>query len=80
MGAGAATRLSAVRWGVASNIAIAWALTLPAAAAFGAIAYWLEELLGAGVLGPLVISAAALFWFGRVLRNNRSQIAQTARA
>jgi PiT family inorganic phosphate transporter len=80
MGAGAATRLSAVRWGVAGNIAIAWALTLPAAAAFGAIAYWLQELLGAGVFGPLVISAAALFWFGRVLLNNRTQIAQTARA
>ena len=30
MGAGAAKRLSAVRWGVAGNIAIAWVLTLPA--------------------------------------------------
>ena len=29
MGAGAAKRLSAVRWGVAGNIAIAWVLTLP---------------------------------------------------
>jgi hypothetical protein len=56
------------------------ALTLRAAPAFGAIAYWLQELLGAGVFGPLVISAAALFWFGRVLLNHPSQIAQTARA
>src|ERR671929_24955 len=31
MGAGAAKRLSAVRWGLAGNIAIAWVLTLPAA-------------------------------------------------
>ena len=31
MGAGAAKRLSAVRWGVAGNIAVAWVLTLPAA-------------------------------------------------
>ena len=30
MGAGAAKRLSAVRWGVAGNIVIAWVLTLPA--------------------------------------------------
>ena len=30
MGAGAAKRLSAVRWGVAGNIAVAWVLTLPA--------------------------------------------------
>ena len=36
MGAGAAKRLSAVRWGVAGNIAIAWVLTLPASAAVGA--------------------------------------------
>ena len=35
MGAGAAKRLSAVRWGVAGNIAIAWVLTLPASAAVG---------------------------------------------
>ncbi len=32
MGAGAAKRLSAVRWGLAGNIAVAWVLTLPAAA------------------------------------------------
>jgi PiT family inorganic phosphate transporter len=39
MGAGAAKRLSAVRWGVAGNILVAWLLTLPAAAAIGALAY-----------------------------------------
>src|ERR687894_1086873 len=33
MGAGAAKRVSAVRWGVAGNIVAAWVLTLPAAAA-----------------------------------------------
>ncbi len=31
MGAGATRRVSAVRWGVAGNIAFAWVLTLPAA-------------------------------------------------
>ncbi len=36
MGAGAGKRLSAVRWGVAGNIVVAWLLTLPAAAAIGA--------------------------------------------
>ena len=39
MGAGAAKRVSAVRWGVAGNIVVAWLLTLPAAAAIGAAAY-----------------------------------------
>ncbi|MCW2526416.1 MAG: putative low-affinity phosphate transport protein [Pseudonocardiales bacterium] len=36
MGVGAATRLTAVRWGVATNIMIAWLLTIPAAAAIAA--------------------------------------------
>ena len=35
MGAGAGKRLSAVRWGVAGNIVVAWLLTFPAAAAIG---------------------------------------------
>ena len=35
MGAGAAKRLSAVRWGVAGNIFVAWVLTLPCSAAVG---------------------------------------------
>jgi inorganic phosphate transporter, PiT family len=48
MGAGAARRLSAVRWGVAGNILIAWLLTLPAAAAIGAAAYGVAWILGAG--------------------------------
>lgn len=48
MGAGAVRRLSAVRWGVAGNIVVAWMLTLPAAAAIGAAAYGIAWLLGAG--------------------------------
>ena len=40
MGAGATRRLSAVRWGVAGNIVIAWVLTIPASAAMAAL-MWL---------------------------------------
>jgi PiT family inorganic phosphate transporter len=36
MGAGASRRFSAVRWGIAGNIAVAWILTLPAAGLVGA--------------------------------------------
>ena len=39
MGVGATKRLSAVRWGVARSIVIAWVLTLPAAALAAALAY-----------------------------------------
>jgi inorganic phosphate transporter, PiT family len=40
MGSGATKRLSAVRWGVAGNIVIAWLLTIPAAALVAAALYW----------------------------------------
>jgi len=39
-GAGATTRLSAVRWGIAGRIAFAWILTLPASAATAAVLFW----------------------------------------
>ncbi|HEV2815623.1 MAG TPA: inorganic phosphate transporter [Allosphingosinicella sp.] len=44
MGVGAARRASAVRWGVAGNIVVAWFLTIPAAALVAAIFYWLTRL------------------------------------
>ena len=39
LGAGSTRRLSAVRWGVAGNIVIAWILTIPASAAVAALFY-----------------------------------------
>jgi PiT family inorganic phosphate transporter len=60
LGAGAAKRLSAVRWGLAGNIVVAWILTLPAAAAVGALTYGLSRVFGTGALGPLLISIALL--------------------
>lgn len=47
MGVGATKRLSAVRWGVAKNIGLAWVMTIPAAALVAAVIYWLlHPLLG----------------------------------
>ncbi|HEX2075518.1 MAG TPA: inorganic phosphate transporter [Geodermatophilus sp.] len=43
MGVGATRRLSAVRWGVAGNIVLAWVVTLPAAGAVAAAAYFLTH-------------------------------------
>jgi PiT family inorganic phosphate transporter len=39
LGVGATQRLSAVRWGVAARVVWAWFITIPAAAAMGALAY-----------------------------------------
>ena len=60
MGAGAAKRVSAVRWGVAGNIVTAWLLTLPAAAAIGAAAYGVCRIFGAGALGPVLVMLMAV--------------------
>jgi inorganic phosphate transporter, PiT family len=72
MGAGAGKKVSAVRWGVAGNIVVAWLLTMPAAAAVGALTYGFSQLFGDGAAGPLIICglgiAALALAFTRRLR------------
>jgi PiT family inorganic phosphate transporter len=46
IGVGAARKVSAVRWNVATNIVIAWIITLPAAALMAAIFYALSGFAG----------------------------------
>jgi PiT family inorganic phosphate transporter len=41
MGAGATKRFSAVRWGVARSIVVAWVVTFPAAGLVAAASYWI---------------------------------------
>ena len=60
IGSGAAKRLSAVRWGVAGNIVLAWVLTLPAAAAIGAATYGVTRAFGTGAAGPVVVLVLTL--------------------
>jgi PiT family inorganic phosphate transporter len=45
MGVGASKRVSAVRWGVAKNILVAWVLTIPVSAAVSAGVYGLLWLV-----------------------------------
>jgi inorganic phosphate transporter, PiT family len=51
-GAGAGRRLASVQWGVAGQMAIAWLLTLPAAAAVGAVSAWVS---GTGTVGTIIV-------------------------
>lgn len=46
VGVGAARRASAVRWGVAGRVVVAWLITIPASAAVGALFYWLTTIWG----------------------------------
>ena len=72
MGAGASRRFSAVRWGVAGNIAIAWILTLPAAAFVGAVME-LVTRLPAGDLVVFILAGAiaAAAFIGRRYETRR---------
>ena len=45
VGVGAARRVSAVRWNVASSIVYAWVITIPASAIVAALTYWAALLL-----------------------------------
>jgi PiT family inorganic phosphate transporter len=75
MGAGAAKRLSAVRWGVAGSIVIAWVLTLPAAAIGGGFVYGVTRVFGTGATGPVVVSAAMVFASVALFRHTRQTVA-----
>ena len=44
-GVGSTKRFSAVRWGIAGNLVIAWVLTIPAAATVGAISFFILSLI-----------------------------------
>jgi PiT family inorganic phosphate transporter len=48
MGVGMTRRLSAVKWGVAGNILMAWVLTIPASAIVAGITYYIISWLAAG--------------------------------
>ena len=60
MGSGAAKRLSAVRWGVAGNMVVAWVLTIPAAGVMGAAIWGVTRIFGTGAAGPLIVAIALL--------------------
>ena len=61
IGAGAARRASAVRWGVARSVMIAWIITIPASAIVAALFYYLISGYGARAL--LAAAVIALFFF-----------------
>jgi PiT family inorganic phosphate transporter len=45
MGVGAGQRISAVRWGVAKNIVVAWFITIPASAVIAGLSFLLIRMI-----------------------------------
>jgi inorganic phosphate transporter, PiT family len=72
LGAGATTRLSAVRWGVAGNILLAWVLTIPCAGLVGAGMESLTRLPGGvAIVAVLTAAIAGLAFLGRNIQGRR---------
>jgi PiT family inorganic phosphate transporter len=80
LGAGATTRFSAVRWGVAGNILVAWVLTIPCAAVVGALMETLTRLPGGVALVAVVTAAIAATAFGGRSVQSRRLRARPAQA
>lgn len=55
LGSGVGTKKRTVRWTLARDVALAWLITLPAAAICGALAFYVERLFGASI-GVLVMT------------------------
>ena len=71
-GAGASRRFSAVRWGIAGNIVVAWVLTLPAAGLVGALMESVTRLPGGDLIVFLLAGAiAAAAFLGRRYETRR---------
>jgi PiT family inorganic phosphate transporter len=76
LGAGATRRFSAVRWGVAGNIVLAWLMTLPCAAAVGAGMEVLTRLPGgAALVFALTAAIAAVAFVGRSWQSRKLALA-----
>jgi PiT family inorganic phosphate transporter len=76
LGAGATRRFSAVRWGVAGNIVLAWLMTLPCAAVVGAGMEVLTRLPGgAALVFALTVAIAAVAFVGRSWQSRKLALA-----
>jgi PiT family inorganic phosphate transporter len=81
LGAGATTRFSAVRWGVAGNILLAWVLTIPSAGLVGALMESVTRLPGGvAIVAVLTAAIAATAFLGRNIQGRRLRAAAAAPA
>jgi PiT family inorganic phosphate transporter len=72
LGSGVGKPGAQVRWAVAGRMAVAWLVTLPAAALVGALAYWLSSLIkdvsgsrlaGDGVIFVILVALSFYMWW-----------------
>lgn len=72
LGSGVGKPGAEVRWAVAGRMAVAWLVTLPAAALVGALAYWLSyvvkdvtdsQLMGDGLIFLILVGLSGYMWW-----------------
>jgi PiT family inorganic phosphate transporter len=83
LGAGAAQRFSAVRWGLAGNILLAWVFTMPAAGSVAAFMELLTRLPGGAAIVVFLVCAIATVAFtarGWQVRRTRAPLAAAGAA
>ncbi len=79
LGSGVGKKGATVRWGVAGRMAIAWVITLPAAAVVGALCWTLAHVIGGGigvivVFAILILVSAAIFARSRKAPINHNNV------
>jgi len=67
-GAGAARGAAGVRWSIGGQVAFGWLLTLPAAAAFGAVAAWVADT---GPVGTTIVALVLVCVAGGIYAASR---------
>ncbi|HEY4269348.1 MAG TPA: inorganic phosphate transporter [Galbitalea sp.] len=63
VGAGLGKKLASIHWGVVGRIAIAWIITLPAAAVVGGVSAWAASSGTPGLIAVVILAAAAAAGF-----------------
>jgi inorganic phosphate transporter, PiT family len=77
VGAGLGKRLASVHWGIVGRIAIAWIITLPAAAVVGGLAAWAASTSTIGLIVVVVLALAGGIGFVLLARRrpvNRANV------
>jgi PiT family inorganic phosphate transporter len=77
VGAGLGKRLASVHWGMVGRIAIAWIITLPAAAVVGGLAAWAASASTIGLVVVVILALAAGIGFVLLARRrpvNRANV------
>ena len=74
LGSGVGTKKRSVRWAVAARVALAWLMTLPAAALCGALSFYLSHAIGSSFGEVVTGLATALVCLGIFRLSRRDQI------